>query len=64
MSKSGASYYKKPFAEAGVGWLNRLMYTTIGGLGSTLLGALFWLILTSILEVNEHYNRNIFSKTE
>jgi O-antigen/teichoic acid export membrane protein len=31
-----------------------LVYTTIGGLGSSILGALFWLFLASILNVEEY----------
>lgn len=49
MSRSGTSHYKnKPFAEVAVSRFRRLMkedvglvYTTVGGLGSTLLGAFF-----------------------
>lgn len=44
-----------------MGWLKRLVkedvglvYTTLGGLGSTLLGAFFWFILASILEVENY----------
>ena len=51
----------KTFAVLEVGWLIRfikenigLAYTTLGGLCSALLGALFWFIMASILDVNNY----------
>jgi len=62
MRRSEPSRYKnKTFAEVGVGWLKRVMkedvglvYIALGGLGSTFLGAFFWFILASILEVKNY----------
>ncbi|MGQ9513824.1 MAG: oligosaccharide flippase family protein [Thermoproteota archaeon] len=37
-----------------------LAYTTIGNVGSALLGALFWLILASVLKVSEYGEVNYY----
>ena len=37
-----------------------LVYTTMGGLGSTVLGALFWLILAAILNVDNYGLANYY----
>jgi O-antigen/teichoic acid export membrane protein len=48
-------------AHIGIKWLKNLIkedvglvYTTVGGLGSSVLGAFFWLVLASILNVDSY----------
>lgn len=55
------SYEDKSFATIKLGQLKRLMkenlglaYTTLGGLGFNILGAFFWLILASLLNVENY----------
>lgn len=59
---------EKPYFEAiGIGRVNQLIkenvglvYTTLGGLGANVLGAFFWLMLASILNVDDYGLANYF----
>jgi O-antigen/teichoic acid export membrane protein len=65
--KKHASTGNNFFKAIGVGRLNQfvkdnvgLVYTTIGGLGASVLGAFFWLIIASILNVNDYGLANYY----
>jgi O-antigen/teichoic acid export membrane protein len=63
MSKATAKFS----VRTGIKWLKRLVkedvglvYTTVGGMGSSILGALFWFVLASLLTVDNYGLANYY----
>ena len=67
MSKNQPSPRLKSFFKVGITGLKRLLkedvgliYTTLGGVGSTFLGAFFWFILASLVTVDNYGLANYY----